>query len=90
MALGFEVQKYSLDSKMGQALFALRGALGPIEAIIAYLGHHPIVNGVDPLVDKGYTADEANTIRTIFGDLDEKLVELEPTFVQARLITGLE
>lgn len=92
MALGYEVSKYVLDAKAGQAVIQLREAFENVEAVVAYLGNNPRpANQPDPLVAlHGYTEGEAYILRSIFEDLGAKKTALQPTFDTARQITGLE
>lgn len=92
MALGYDVSKYILDTRAGQAVIQLREAFENVEAVVAYLGNHPRpADQPDPLIAlHGYTEAEAYTLRVVFEDLGAKKTALQPTFDIARQITGLE
>jgi hypothetical protein len=92
MTLGIEVTKPVLDSKMAQAVIAMRAALEKVETIQAWLANHPVVDGVDPLVEEpfDYNVDEAYAIRLYFGSVDSIRTNNVNISDIGRKMTGLE
>lgn len=92
MALGYDVNKGTLDMKAAQAVLSLRSAFDQIENIAKFLANHPIVNTVDPLAGEpfGYTTDEAYALRLYFDNFDMVRTANATTFDVGRKMTGLE
>lgn len=91
MTLGIEVGKTALDSKMAQAVLAVRAALERVEAVQAWLANHP-VDGIDPLTEDpfNYTEDEAYAARLYFGTVDGLRISNVAMADLGRKMTGLE
>jgi hypothetical protein len=91
MGLGLNVDKSTLDMKAAQSVIELRSALDKHEAIAAWLGNRPVVDGVDPLTtDFGYTADEAYALRLYFEGVENIRVSNANLTTVGRKFTGLE
>lgn len=90
MALGYEVTKPILDSKCAEAVLALRAAFDKIDIISSWLGNHPVVDNIDPLVSEfDYTVDEAYALRLYFETFESIRVSNANTFDIGRKMTGL-
>ena len=91
MGLGLEVSKPVLDMKAAQAVLQLRAALDAHETVAAWLGNHPVVEAVDPLIEEfGYTADEAYVLRFYFEGVDQIRTANPNLISTGRKMTGLE
>jgi hypothetical protein len=90
MALGYNVDKGTLDMKAASTVLQLRQAFDNVEAISAWLINHPN-DGTDPLIsDFGYTADEAYVLRSFFETMESVRTTNASTFETGRKMTGLE
>lgn len=92
MSLGIEVNKQMLDSKIAQAVLAVRSALEKVETVQAWLANQPVVDGADPLTEMpyNYTEDEAYAIRLYFGSVDSIRTGNQNIADIGRKMTGLE
>lgn len=72
MALGYEVNKGTLDAKCAEAVISVRAALVKVETVAAWLANHPVVESVDPLTAEpfNYSTDEAYAMRLYFESVD--------------------
>jgi len=103
---GREVTRVELDARMSDSLVSLRNAVTKLENINEFLATIPVVEGTDPLTVStdlpdpmdpnsavgrfGYTEDEAQLIRSVFGSLLALRTQLAPVLKQSRKLTGLE
>lgn len=91
MPIGYEVNASIFNTKVAEAVLAMRSALSKVEGIAAWLTNNPVVDGVDPLVaDFGYTADEAYAARIYFETVDGIRVNNTNITAIGRKMTGLE
>lgn len=91
MALGYEVTKPVFDTKVAEAVVAVREALEKVEAIAKWLNNHPGAGEEDPLVqDFGYNTDEAYAVRLYFETVDTIRTNNQNIADVGRKMTGLE
>jgi hypothetical protein len=92
MALGYNVDKGTLDMKAASTVLQLRQAFDNVEAIAAWLGNHPSNGGNDPLTGEGfgYSADEAYVLRSFFETMEGVRTSNAAVFETGRKMTGLE
>jgi hypothetical protein len=91
MALGYNVDKGTLDMKAASTVLQLRQAFDNVEAIAAWLANHPDGGSNDPLLnDFGYSADEAYVLRNFFETMENVRTANASTFETGRKMTGLE
>lgn len=91
MALGYNVDKGTLDMKAASTVLQLRQAFDNVEAIAAWLGNHPSDGTNDPLVDDfGYNTDEAYVLRSFFETMEGVRTSNATMFETGRKMTGLE
>lgn len=89
---GFEVNRQTLNMKVGNTALQVREVFEKVETIFAFLGNHPTPEGgSDPLVeDFGFNADEAYAIRLYFESLNNFRINNANVFASGRTLTGLE
>jgi len=91
MALGYNVDKGTLDMKAASTVLQLRQAFDNVEAIAAWLDNHPSVGAEDPLItDFGYNSDEAYVLRSFFETMESVRTSNASMFEIGRKMTGLE
>lgn len=89
--LGYDVNKYVIDSKSADAALSLRSTFAKVENLANWLANHPVVDNVDPLVELfGYNPDEAYLLRVTFEQFDMIRINNPTLFYNARKFTGLE
>lgn len=90
--LGYYVDQNTLNMKAAQVAVGLRTVFDQVEGVAAWLGNHPVVDGVDPLVaNYQYTQDEAYALRLYFDTFEDiRTGPAAEAFTVGRKITGLE
>lgn len=88
--IGVDVQKYSLDNMVHRAMIELRGSFDKLEGIYDWMIDNPVVNGVDPMAEKGYTEAECALFRMHIEELHQIRVDNAATFRRCRSFTGVE
>lgn len=94
MALGYDVNKGTLDMKAGQTVLQLRTAFDLVQILAGWLEDHPKVGSIDPLMDEtkgfNYSAQEAADLRLFFSTMDAVRSSNGETFDIGRRMSGLE
>lgn len=90
MAVGFVVDKGTLDSRVGEAARNLTVTLASIRKIKLWLDDHPGYDATSHLVSLGYTEDEAYLLHDVFTKLDAIRTDSSDGLALARKLTGLE
>lgn len=87
---GIEVTKSVIDTRVAEAVLALRLAFDKIENVAKFLANNP--NGeTDPLISVyGYSADDAYLIRLVFESFESTRVNNATMFDTSRKLTGLD
>jgi hypothetical protein len=92
VALGREVNKSILDTRVAEAVLALREAMERSESIAKWLANNPVREGVDPLtlVPFMYSVDEAYLVRRYFEEVEALRVANQTLADLGRKMTGLD
>lgn len=92
MALGREVNKSILDTRVAEAVLALREAMEDSESIAKWLANNPVHEGVDPLTLDPfmYSVDEAYLVRLYFEQVEALRVANQNLADLGRKMTGLD
>lgn len=90
MSIGYDVNKGTIDQKVGQTVLQVRSAFSMVETFAKWLQNHP-KGDTDPLETiYGYTSDEAYALRFYFESLDTFRLNNQNVFDTGRKMTGLE